>query len=120
MIYGLFLSLAKRYKVFVDYEVDQSTTGYNAINWLSSSPKPTESEMNAWVIADNEEAALSEVRLQRDRLLAETDWWALSDVGSTPKRLAYRQALRDITDDPSNWSVNANGDVTVTFPTKPA
>ena len=37
------------------------------------------------------------IRADRDRLIAETDWWALSDVTMTEAQSAYRQALRDIT-----------------------
>jgi len=119
MIYGLFSSLAKRHKPFVDYECDASLTGYASIQWLAASPKPTEAEILAWVEADNAEAQLAEVRIQRNAKLSETDWWALSDMTLSAERASYRQALRDITNDPSNWTVNANGDVAVTFPTKP-
>ena len=41
---------------------------------------------------------LKELRAERDRKIAETDWWALQDVTMTPEQTAYRQALRDITD----------------------
>lgn len=37
------------------------------------------------------------LRAERDRLIAETDWWASSDLTMTPEQSAYRQALRDIT-----------------------
>lgn len=37
------------------------------------------------------------VRLERDKLLAETDWMALSDVTMSAEMATYRQALRDIT-----------------------
>ena len=36
------------------------------------------------------------VRQQRDALLTETDWTALSDSTLTPDMAAYRQALRDV------------------------
>ena len=37
-------------------------------------------------------------RENRDNLLAETDWWVLSDTPEpTQAQLAYRQALRDVT-----------------------
>jgi Phage tail assembly chaperone protein len=39
------------------------------------------------------------VRFERDKKLAETDPWALSDRTITPEQTAYRQALRDF---PSN------------------
>ena len=37
------------------------------------------------------------VRAERDKMLAETDWWATSDRTMSADQLAYRQALRDIT-----------------------
>ncbi len=36
------------------------------------------------------------LRKQRNRLLAETDWWASSDLVMSDERKAYRQALRDL------------------------
>ena len=35
---------------------------------------------------------LNEVRQVRDRLIAETDWWASSDLTMTSEQTAYRQA----------------------------
>ena len=73
---------------------------------------------------DNEEAAfvtaaparaLAELRSKRNRLLAETDYLALSDNTLTTTMSTYRQALRDLTDGLTTVDeVNA-----VVFPTKP-
>jgi hypothetical protein len=52
------------------------------------------------------------LRVQRDSLLAATDWWALSDLTMTSAQTVYRQALRDITT--SATSLND-----VVWPTKP-
>ena len=52
------------------------------------------------------------LRAERDRLIAATDWWASSDLTMTAEQTAYRQALRDITD-------NATSLDDVTWPTKP-
>lgn len=41
--------------------------------------------------------AADEARSERNRLLSETDWMALSDNTMTPEWASYRQALRDIT-----------------------
>ena len=41
--------------------------------------------------------AQTAVRNQRERLLSDTDWMALSDNTMTPEWASYRQALRDIT-----------------------
>lgn len=43
------------------------------------------------------ERDLLNLRHVRNGLLAETDWWANSDLTMTPEQTAYRQALRDIT-----------------------
>lgn len=39
----------------------------------------------------------TKVRDERNQLIAETDWMALSDNTMTPEWATYRQALRDIT-----------------------
>lgn len=54
----------------------------------------------------------TELRQERDRLLAETDWTANSDVTMSDDMKTYRQALRDL---PANTSDPEN----VTYPTKP-
>ena len=43
-------------------------------------------------------APLKALREERNRKIAETDWWASSDLTMTPEQSAYRQALRDITE----------------------
>jgi hypothetical protein len=53
-----------------------------------------------------------DVRNKRDFLLARTDVWALSDRTMTAEQTAYRQALRDITD-------QAGFPTDITWPTKP-
>ena len=49
---------------------------------------------------------MEELRAERNRRLAETDWWALNDQADMPApRAFYRQALRDLpanTVDPAN------------------
>jgi len=58
------------------------------------------------------EANMIALRQERTRLLAETDWWASSDLTMTQAQTNYRQDLRDITD-------NATSLDDVTWPTKP-
>jgi hypothetical protein len=53
-------------------------------------------------------------RRRRDELIAETDWWASSDLTMTSEQTAYRQALRDITAH-ANWPHLNDDD----WPTKP-
>ena len=56
---------------------------------------------------------LKELRAERDRLIAATDWWASSDITMTAEQTTYRQALRDITDTYTSLD-------DVVWPTKPA
>ena len=73
---------------------------------------------------DNEEAAvvaaaparaLADLRSKRNRLLAETDYLALSDATLTSEMETYRQALRDL---PTGKDTVAKCENAV-FPTKP-
>ena len=54
----------------------------------------------------------SDLRTERNRLLAETDWWAVSDRTMTSAQTQYREDLRDL---PAS---NADPDQIV-FPAKP-
>ena len=62
------------------------------------------------------------LRVERNRLLAETDWMANSDVTLADNWKTYRQQLRDL---PASASpkLSSNGSLdmsSVTFPTKPS
>jgi hypothetical protein len=59
--------------------------------------------------------AITDLRVKRDRLLAETDYLALSDNTLSAEMTTYRQALRDLTSGLSTVE-DVNG---VTWPTKP-
>ena len=52
------------------------------------------------------------LRVERDRKLADTDWWAMSDRTMTDAQTTYRQALRDV---PANYTSLDD----VVWPTKP-
>lgn len=80
---------------------------------VSGVDKPTQAEIDA--VTDSEAEAtigLRGLRLVRDKKLAETDWWAGTDLTMTQAQTDYRQALRDITDNYSDLD-------TVVWPTKP-
>ena len=67
-----------------------------------------ETKMNELTAAE----PMKELRAERDRLIAATDWWASSDLTMTDAQTAYRQALRDITKDYDSLD-------DVKWPTKP-
>ena len=69
-------------------------------------------EVNVKLLDLNAREPLKLLRAERDRLIAETDWWASSDLTMTAEQTAYRQALRDITEDYSSLD-------DVVWPTKP-
>lgn len=79
---------------------DTSTWG---VTWAQVSAKKTE-------LVNAEPMRL--LREERDRRLAEVDWWASSDLTMTSEQTAYRQALRDI---PASYTSLDD----VVWPTKP-
>ena len=83
--------------------IESSTPSDFGVTWSQVSAKKTE-------LVNAEPMRL--LREERDRLIAETDWWASSDLTMTAAQTTYRQALRDITD-------NATSLDDVTWPTKP-
>ena len=91
---------------FTDDEV--AAAGYVAVE-----PEPAGDVVDwidgAWFVRDftADELALQElqkagdIRRKRNERLAETDWWAVQDRTMTQAEKDYRQALRDITDQPT-------------------
>ena len=69
---------------------------------------PTADEMNAVVVKAN----WDRVRQERNKLLAETDFYALSDVTMSAEMATYREALRDL---PASTANSED----VVWPTKP-
>ena len=97
--------------------VDSNGTGI-----LSSDPKDfgvTWSQVSAKKTELTNAEPMKELRRQRDALLAETDFYALSDVTMSSEMQTYRQALRDLPDGASpTLTDGVLGNVT--FPTKPS
>lgn len=83
------------------------------LEWLDAEQtKPTEAEINAKIAELEAIEPMRLLREERNNRLAETDWWASSDLTMTEAQTAYRQALRDITDTYSSLD-------DVVWPTKP-
>tara|TARA_R100000306_G_scaffold27253_1_gene30781 strand:- start:220 stop:573 length:354 start_codon:yes stop_codon:yes gene_type:complete len=94
---------------------------YSGLEWAdgNSEGKPTESEILAEIVRLQEAEPIRLLRIDRDKLLASSDWTGLSDVDMTSEKLAewklYRQKLRDL---PSG--LDTVGKVkAVTWPEKP-
>ena len=73
-----------------------------------------DAEEAAWEAGEGDRA-LAGMRQDRDRLLAETDFYALSDVTMSADMTTYRQDLRDL---PAGKTTKADVDG-ATWPTKP-
>ena len=87
---------------------------YNQLIWFSEDiPKPTILEVEAKIVELKAAEPMRLLRVERDRLIAETDWWVLPDRTPTDEQLAYRRALRDL---PANTTDPTNP----VWPTKPA
>ena len=83
------------------------------VEWHSSNiAQPTEAEIQAEIARLEAEQPWKELRQQRNRLIAETDYLALSDSTLSAEMATYRQALRDL---PANTTDPANP----VWPTKP-
>jgi hypothetical protein len=59
-----------------------------------------DAEYALWDAGASERKA-SAIREERNKLLAETDWMALSDITMSDSWRTYRQELRDITEQPT-------------------
>ena len=81
--------------------------------------RPTDEEIQTKLAELRNAEPMRLLRKERNRIIAETDWMANSDVTMTDDWRTYRQALRDLpsTAEPQ---LDAEGNLTnVTWPTKP-
>jgi len=86
----------------------------NKVQFTAEEETARDAEEQAW--ADGAfDRAIADLRDKRNRLLAATDFYALSDVTMSEDMTTYRQELRDLPDGLTTVEeVN-----TVTWPTKP-
>ena len=86
----------------------------NRVQFTADEETARDNEETAWANAAPARA-LAGMRIRRNRLLAATDFYALSDVTMSEDMTTYRQELRDLPD-----GLTTVEDVdTVTWPTKP-
>ena len=86
----------------------------NRVQFTAEEEAARDAEEKAW--ADAAPArALANLRAKRNRLLAETDYYALSDVAMSDDMKTYRQNLRDL---PAGKDTVAKCE-NATWPTKP-
>jgi len=77
---------------------DQRMCWEHAIVIQDGVTKPTKEEFDAVYNELVNAYPMKMLRAERNQRLANTDWWASSDLTMTEAQTAYRQALRDITE----------------------
>jgi hypothetical protein len=90
---------------------------HNGVFYHGDFERPTEEQIQAKIAELTAEEPLRLLRQQRNQLLQQSDWMAVSDRLMTQEQVDYRQALRDLpeTADPQ---LDENGQLTnVTWPT---
>ncbi len=94
----------------------------NNIQWLDPiQTEPTEEQIQAKIVELTAAEPMRLLRLERNQLLASTDWRMVSDYPGTNQTewQTYRQALRDITT--QTPSLDENGQLMgIMWPTPPA
>tara|TARA_B100000886_G_C20345138_1_gene458336 strand:+ start:643 stop:1020 length:378 start_codon:yes stop_codon:yes gene_type:complete len=97
---------------------------YSGLEWLDSTTKPTESELNTKIAELDAAEPMRLLREERNSLLKETDWTQNDDVPTETqtKWQTYRQQLRDL---PASASpkLDSNYELdfsSVTWPTEPS
>ena len=88
------------YKVFPNItsivDVEDSLKIFEGSKEITDTVDMAEVEAQAAILMKDSKKA--QLRVERNKRIAETDWWALSDSNMTQEQEDYRKALRDITD----------------------
>jgi len=86
----------------------------NRVQFTEAEEAARDAEEQAWEDGAFDRA-IADLRSKRNRSLAETDFYALSDVTMSEDMTTYRQELRDLPDGLTTVEEVNN----VTYPTKP-
>jgi len=116
-------SLSSKIRQYVNAEVDFTTdvklqddgNGAYIKEWNLDIAQPTQAQLDALDAQADFNVAITNLRTKRNKLLADTDYLALSDNTMSAEMTTYRQSLRDITN-----GLTTVADVeAVVFPIKP-
>ena len=86
---------------------------YSGFVWDEGETIPTDAEIEAELLRLTNAEPMRLLRLERDARLAACDWRASSDLTLTDAWKTYRQALRDLPANTTDWK-------SVEYPTKPS
>ena len=102
-------------KINPDAEVSVSQNDIDTIQWHNGTTPIPKSDIEAQLPVVEFDMAMEDLRFKRNRLLAETDYLALSDNTLSTDMATYRTNLRNLTNGLSTVEDVNN----VTWPTKP-
>jgi hypothetical protein len=85
-------------KINPNAQVSVNADDINQITWLNGTPPIPKEQILAIIPQVELDMALDNLRAKRNKLLAETDYFALADNTMTEEMKVYRQKLRDITE----------------------
>jgi hypothetical protein len=102
-------------KINPNAEVSVSGNDINTVQWHNGTTPIPVADIQAQFPIVEFDMAMEDLRAKRNKLLADTDYLALSDNTMSAEMTTYRQSLRDITN-----GLTTVADVeAVVFPTKP-
>lgn len=102
-------------KINPNAQVSVNANDINQITWHNGTTPISKADIEAQFPIIEFEMAMEDLRAKRNKLLADTDYLALSDNTISDEMKTYRQALRDIT----NGLTTKDEVEAVVFPTKP-
>jgi len=102
-------------KINPNAEFKYQAEDINTIQWLNQTTPIPVADIQAQFPAVEFDMAMEDLRAKRNKLLADTDHYALSDQTLSDDMRTYRQSLRDIT----NGLTTVEDVNSVTWPTKP-
>ena len=102
-------------KINPNAEVSVSNNDINTITWENGTTPISVADIEAQFTAVEFDMAMEDLRSKRNKLLADTDFYGMSDRTMSADMTTYRQELRDIT----NGITTVEQANAVVFPTKP-
>ena len=100
----------------------EDATDYDTLEWYDETSKPSKEDLDAKITELTNAEPMRLLRIERNRLLQETDWRANSDLIMSEEWKIYRQRLRDLTEGNSP-DLDSSGKLdfsSVNWPTPPS
>ena len=84
------------FKINPNAEFSINADDIDQITWLNGTTPISKSDIQAQISAVEFDTAMEFLRIKRNKLLRDTDFYALSDVTMSSDMQTYRQKLRDM------------------------